>query len=91
MTNNDAYTLEDYNQAQSDVKKQEKIFSDATANGGTSHPDRYKTAINIARGKLKTIRDAMVAAGTLPADTPEVIMEIHSSQFNDVWSQHRGD
>ncbi|MBB6241975.1 hypothetical protein [Rhodanobacter sp. MP1X3] len=85
------YTQADYDHALANVAKQKQIRSDATAKEGTSHLDNYNVPINIAKEDLKKVRDAMVAAGTLPPDTPEVVMEMHSSQYNDTWSGRRDE
>jgi hypothetical protein len=82
------YTQADYEEALEKVKDQEQILRDASANGGTDHVHSHNKAINSARVELKKIRDAMVAAGTLPATTPEVLLKPDASQMDDVFSRH---
>ncbi|MGY0798893.1 hypothetical protein ACW7G0_07560 [Lysobacter sp. A286] len=91
MSDQNNFTQEDYDQALKNVEDQRETFRTASEKQGTSHSDKYKTLINIKLEKLKEIRDAMVAAGTLSGTTPKVKMEVLSSQIRDVWSERQDD
>lgn len=82
------YKQADYDEALKKVEAQEKILKDACANGGTDHVNSHNRSINSAKGELKKIRDEMVVAGTLPPDTPEVVLKPDASQMEDVFSKH---